>query len=365
MNATTRSDPTRGARLLAAGGLAYLGWRFLQELREASLAGEVVMITGGSRGLGLLLAQEFAQEGCKIAICARDPAELDAASGHLRAAGAELLALACDVADRAQVKEMLARVTQHFGRIDVLVNNASIIQVGPLGAMKYEDFEHAMAVNFWGSINTIMEVLPQMRGRRSGRIVNITSIGGKVAIPHLLPYDCAKFATVALSEGLRTELAKDNIAVTTIVPGLMRTGSPVNAFFKGDPSKEFTWFSIGDATPLTAMSARRAARRIVEATKRGEAEVTLTWQAKLLRSAHGLFPGIVTDLLGVVNRTLPGSEEVKENVRGMDLATPASPSALTGLMNRAARENNEYAGHPEPSPQHAQQAGLREKDDTA
>jgi NAD(P)-dependent dehydrogenase (short-subunit alcohol dehydrogenase family) len=348
----------RGERLLAAGALGYLGWQLLQQMREQSLAGQVVLITGGSRGLGLLMSREFAREGCRLAICARDPEELDEAADDLQSRGAEVLALECDVAEREQVERMITQVTEHFGRIDVVVNNASIIQSAPVEAMMVEDFEHAMAVNYWGTVYTTLAVLPQMRERGGGRIVNITSIGGKVAVPHLLPYDCAKFATVGFSEGLRAELAENGITVTTIVPGLMRTGSPVNAFFKGDPEAEFDWFSLGAATPISAMSAERAARRIVQATKRGEAEVTLSWQAKLLRLTHDLFPGATQNLIGVVNRVLPDSEEVRENVRGMKLDTPIAPSAATTLMNRAAHETHQYAGRPEPSPEHAESVGL-------
>src|SRR6185503_4123757 len=119
-------------------------------------------------------------------------------------------------------------------------------------------------------------VLPEMRARREGRIVNITSIGGKISVPHLLPYSASKFALVGLSEGLRAELAKDGIVVTTICPGLMRTGSPRNATFKGQHRAEYAWFSIGDSLPVTAMSADRAARQILTACKRGEAEVVLS-----------------------------------------------------------------------------------------
>jgi NAD(P)-dependent dehydrogenase (short-subunit alcohol dehydrogenase family) len=356
-------NPLPAKRLIALGALSYLGFQALRSLREENLAGRVVLITGGSRGLGLLMAREFAAQGCRLAICARDTEELESAVADLRAHGADALAIPCDVADRTQVADMVEWVTTRFGRIDILVNNASIIQVGPLSTMTVEDFEEAMAVNFWGSVYTTLEVLPQMRRRREGRIVNITSIGGKVAVPHLLPYDCAKFATVGFSEGLRSELARDGVSVTTVIPGLMRTGSPVNAFFKGAADKEFTWFSIGDATPVTAMSAQRAARRIVEAARRREAEVTLTWQAKLLRLAHDLFPGTITDVLGLVNRALPAADGPTPNTRGMELSTAASPSIITTQMNRAAREYNQFGGKPQPSPDHARRIGLHEHGD--
>jgi NAD(P)-dependent dehydrogenase (short-subunit alcohol dehydrogenase family) len=358
MVTATRSSTSAA---VAAGVLAFAGWTALRRAREADLAGQVALVTGGSRGLGLLIAGELIEAGCRVAICARDGQELDAAREQLERSGARVVAVPCDVADAAQVSRMLESIESELGPVDLLVNNASIIQVGPLETFELEDFQHAMAVNFWGTVHTTRGVLPSMRRRRSGRIVNITSIGGKVAIPHLLPYDCAKFAVVGFSEGLRAEVAREGIRVTTVVPGLMRTGSPVNAFFKGDAEKEFAWFSLGDATPVSAMSARRAARQIVAAARRGDAEVTLSWQAKLLRLSHDLFPGPMTDLLGVVNRLLPTSGGGGE-VRGMELATPLSPSPLTAMMNRAARTNNQYGGRPVPSARHAEKVGLEEDD---
>jgi NAD(P)-dependent dehydrogenase (short-subunit alcohol dehydrogenase family) len=345
------------AGVLIAGGLAVVGWRAIQRSREADLTGKVVLITGGSRGLGLLMARELAAAGCRIAICARDARELERAREDLASRGAEVLAEVCDVSDQEAVRLLVRAVRRVLGPIDILINNASIIQVGPLESLRLADFEEAMAVNYWGTVHPTMEVLPEMRERGGGRIVNITSIGGRVAIPHLLPYDAAKFAAYGFSQGLRAELARDGISVTTVVPGLMRTGSPVNAFFKGDPEKEFAWFSLGAATPLTAMSAQRAARRIVRAARRGEAHVTLSWQAKSLRILHDLMPGLTADLLGLVNRALPRGTSA-ELRRGMEMSTPVAPSPLTTLMNRAARASNQYGGAPEPAPAHGEAVGL-------
>ncbi len=346
-------------QLAAMGALAYAGRRLLLRAAPADLRGQVVLITGGSRGLGLLLAREFAKAGCRLVLCARDERQLEAARQELTASGAEVLARRCDVADEGAVGALVAAATERFGGIDILVNNAGIIQVGPLSAMTARDFERAVQINFLGSVHTTLAVLPQMRARGAGRIVNITSIGGKVAVPHLLPYDCAKFALVGFSEGLRAELAGTGISVTTVVPGLMRTGSPPNALFKGDHAAEWTWFSLGDATPLTSMSAERAARRIVSAARRGEAEITLSWQAKLLRLSAGLFPGATAELLGVANRMLPEGGTETGQVTGMKLATALSPSPLTTLMNRAALDTHQYRGETQPSPAHARKVGVR------
>lgn len=346
-------------RTTALATAAYVGLKLLQRRRAIDLRGRSVLITGGSRGLGLLLAREFSRRGCRVAICARSEPELENARRDLAARGAEVLATVCDVSDRDRVQDMVDRVSDRFGRIDILVNNAGIIQVGPMATMTWEDYEQALAVTFWGSVNCTLAVLPQMRVRREGRIVNITSIGAKIAIPHLLPYSAAKFALRGFSEGARAELAKDGIVVTTIVPGLMRTGSPVNALFKGRQAREFTWFSLGDALPFTSMSAERAARRIVEATRRGEAEVTLGWQARLVGLAHDLMPGATAELLGLVNRLLPGADgRGRDAVPGMELASMLSPSPLTALMNRAARDYNQFGGEGHPAPEHARKVGL-------
>jgi NAD(P)-dependent dehydrogenase (short-subunit alcohol dehydrogenase family) len=345
---------------IAGGALAWLGWRAWRRRAGEGFAGKVVLITGGSRGLGLVLARRFAAEGAHVSICARDPRELETARRELDGYGARVLATACDVSNRAEVEEWVRQSRAELGPADVLVNNAAIIQVGPFQTLEVDDFRHAMAINFWGVVHATYAVLPDMLERGRGRIANVASIGGKVAVPHLLPYDVAKFATVGFSEGLRSELAPEGISVTTVIPGLMRTGSPVNAWFLGDRDAEFTWFSLGGATPLTAMDVDRAARRIVTAVRRGEAEITLTWQAKALRLMHALLPGVTADLLGVVNRLLPDapSDGRVRPARGMELATRLSPSPLTALMNRAARDNNEYGGIPRPSRRHAEKVGL-------
>ncbi len=296
----------RNGLKLAAGSLALAAVRAaLGRLREDDLTGQTVFVTGGSRGLGLLLAQEFGREGCRVVICAREEGELERARAELERTGVEVLALASDVGERVEVERAMDEATRHFGRIDILVNNAGIIQVGSLQETSASDFEEAHRVIFWGTLNPTLAVLPQMLARGSGRIVNVTSIGGRVSVPHLVPYSSAKFATVGLSEGLRAELRRYGITVTTIAPGLMRTGSYLNAEFKEPRAPEFTWFALGASLPIVSLDARRAARQIVSATRRGDADRTLGIPAMLSARFHGLFPGATADFLGLVNRVLP------------------------------------------------------------
>jgi len=145
------------------------------------------------------------------------------------------------------------------------------------------------------------------------------------------------------SEGLRAELAKDGIKVVTIGPGLMRTGSQINAFFKGKSRAEYTWFAVLGSIPPISMSAKRAAQQIVKATERGRAEVVLGFPAKLLAKFHGLFPGATANILGLVNRFLPAAGPVEglDRKTGEESQTPVSASFLTALSQKASREYNE------------------------
>ncbi|HEY7065451.1 MAG TPA: SDR family oxidoreductase [Chloroflexota bacterium] len=346
-----------GKGLLAAAGigLGMLAREALLRRREADLRGQVALVTGGSRGLGYLLAREFGRQGCRLAICARDAAELERAGADLAAQGFEVFAAPCDVGDRDEVAGLVAAATGRFGRVDILVNNAGVIQAGPIDSQTEDDFREAMDVMFWGVLYPTLAVLPQMRARRSGRIVNVTSVGGKVAAPHLVPYDCAKFAAVALLEGLRAELAREGITVTTIAPGLMRTVSALNAIFKGPKRAEFTAFTILGTMPFISMDAERAARQIVEATRCGEAERILGLPANLLARCHSLFPGTTADVLGVVNRVLPHGDDTAR-ARGMELHEQVRSPLLDQLMGwtlSAARRFHEYPGPVTAGPQAA------------
>lgn len=339
----------RKTLLMAAGAGAGLvaGKVLLSRRHDFDLAGKSIVITGGSRGLGLEMARQLAVEGARLTICARNQEELGRARRDLeqRTSQRAVLTVRCDVRDKAQVDELISTAVEAYGGIDMLVNNAGIIQVGPVESMTLEDFQEAMDVMFWGVVYPTLAALPWMIERGGGRIVNITSIGGKVSVPHLLPYNCAKFAAVGFSEGLRTEVAKYGIKVVTIAPGLMRTGSYLNAFFKGRQQEESTWFSLGATLPGVSMGAERAARQIVRAAKRGVAEKILTTQAGLMARFHGLFPGATQDLLALVDRLLPDAKGgSKQKARGMDLprlhSSPMRP--VTALGRSAAERMNQY-----------------------
>ncbi|GLV59258.1 ketoacyl reductase [Dictyobacter sp. S3.2.2.5] len=305
--------------------------------------GQVVLITGGSRGLGLAMAEEFALQGARLVLAAQDEQELEEARRQLAEQGAPVLAIPCDMTNREQVQHLIDQATEHYGRIDILVNNAGITTVGPVLSQTLNDFEDSMNIIFWGAVYATLAVLPQMVERKQGCIVNISSIGGKVSVPHLLPYSSGKFALTGFSEGLHAELAKEGIQVVTVTPGLMRTGSPVNALFKGKHHAEYTWFSISDSLPFLSTSAKLAAQHIVHATQKRRVAVTLTIPAKMLAFFHGMFPQMTIRLLSIVNRLLPdaGAADGFDSTTGRESETRLSQSFLTTLGRKAAQDYNE------------------------
>ncbi|MDB4973501.1 MAG: Oxidoreductase, short-chain dehydrogenase/reductase family [Myxococcaceae bacterium] len=332
----------------ASAGLSpSLSQRVLSTLRPGrsfSWRDKNVLITGGTRGLGLEIARVLVCKGANVAIVARDAAEMGRAIVDLEQTGAAQLPRVtgeiCDLRDGRAIDAMLASVQTKLGPIDVLVNDAGIIQVGPLDAMTLEDFEDAMKLHFYAPLRTMLGLRASMRARGGGRVANISSIGGLVSVPHLLPYSASKFALVGLSQGMRAELARDNIRISTIAPGLMRTGSPRQALFKGNQQAEYAWFAISDSLPVLSMSSGRAARRIVRALERGEPHVVLGLPAKVAALASGVAPGLVTRALTVVNALLPlGVDPVAQ--KGYDSESKWAPSGLTALTERAATQNNE------------------------
>ena len=325
-----------GALLLAQA------WR---RRSDYDFTGRSVVVTGGSRGLGLVIARQLADEGARLTLVARSEEELDRAVEDIRKRQpfAEVLTVAGDVRHRHEAERAIAQAHERFGSVDVLINNAGIIQVGPVAHMTLADYQEAMETHFWGPLYGIMAALPHMRAQGSGRIVNISSIGGRIAVPHLVPYSASKFALTGLSDGLGYELARHDIRVTTVCPGLMRTGSPLNATFKGRHPQEFAWFAISDSLPLATIDANRAARQILDACRRGDAELVITVQAKLAILARTMMPELFAKAMSMINALLPPPTGVDGNRTrlGRESQSEWAPSKLTTSTYRAAVENNE------------------------
>ena len=335
-----------GSAVLTAGLLGIAGTLIakhtLGKRRHYPLAGRLVVITGGSRGLGLALAREFARHRARLVLVAREPEELESAVRELRQNGTSVQSRVCDVSQRDMVEQCIDSIEGEFGSINVLVNNAGTIMVGPLQDTSVEDVEQVMATNFWGAVYTSLAVLPYMRRRQSGRIVNISSFGGKVPVPHLASYTASKFGLSGFSGAMRAEVIRDGVYVTTVNPGLMRTGSPRHALVKGKHQAEFAWFALGDATPLLSMNTTVAARRIVDATIHGEAELTLGLPAKVGSVLHGIAPGITSEFAALINRILPNPPVAASQLRrGSESESWLTKSFLLAMNRKAEQQFNQ------------------------
>jgi len=309
-----------------------------------SFKNKTVLITGGSRGLGLEIARILAAEGAYVSLVARNASTLEAARRELDQIGHRTLVIPCNIRDQKEVERAVRETVDSFGRLDVLVNNAGIIQVGPFDSMSLQDYQGAMETHAWGSLYAMLAAIPHMRNRAGGRIVNVVSIGGKLPVPHLLPYVMSKFAQAGLSEAIGAELAAEDISVTTVYPGLMRTGSHVNALFKGNNKNEFAWFSIGAGMPLLSIGARRAARQIVEACRNKTESIVLTPAARMAARSQGVSPRTINRALRVMNNLLPGMSAISgtRSRSGWESRSAWSPSPLTKLADRVVERNNEH-----------------------
>jgi NAD(P)-dependent dehydrogenase (short-subunit alcohol dehydrogenase family) len=312
---------------------------------DYDFAAKSVLITGGSRGLGLVMARHLADEGARLTLVARDDDELARAAADIRTRQpfAEVLTVVGDVRRRYDAERAVAQTLERFGSVDVLINNAGIIQVGPAAHMQLSDYDDAMNTHFWGPLFMTLAAVPHMRRVGEGRIVNISSIGGRIGVPHMAPYSASKFALTGLSDSLRYELANENILVTTVCPGLMRTGSPLNASMKGRHPQEYAWFAISDSLPLAAIDVDRAARQVLAACRRGDAELVITVQAKIAILARTVAPELFAAAMTMINRLLPPPTGPEGDIirRGRDSESEWAPSALTASTYKAAEENNE------------------------
>jgi short-subunit dehydrogenase len=324
----------------AAGGLvAYLA--FLKKKEVYDFRDKVVLVTGGSRGLGFILTRQFAEAGAKVLVCGRDEKTLDAARRKMLMEDLVVNTYVCDLTQKQQVDDMIGQIEKRFGTIDILVNNAGTIQVGPMENMEEKNYQQAMDLHFWAPFHLVQKVLPAMLEKGGGRIVNIVSIGGKVSFPHLLPYNASKFALSGFSEGLTAELAGKNVKVTTVYPGLMRTGSPLNIDVKGQTKKEYSWFKISDSLPIISMNAEKAAAKIIKAIGKGKKTLKLTFPARLAISLHGLYPSLNITLFELVERLLPDFKESNETGIGHENQTKASRSVLGKATDKAAEKYNQ------------------------
>jgi NAD(P)-dependent dehydrogenase (short-subunit alcohol dehydrogenase family) len=301
-----------------------------------------VLVTGGSRGLGFVLVGRLLAAGSRVTICGRDQHAIDSALASYARYPSAIFGVACDVRDSSACAELVHAAEQRYGTIDVLINNAGIIEVGPFDDLTDADFTSAMDTHFWAPLHTMRAVLGSMRGRRNGRIANVASVGGIVGVPHLAAYSASKFAQIGLTQAVAAEVAGSGVKITSVIPGLMLTGSPDHARFKGRHRAEYAWFTLSDANPLISTPANRAAKRILRAIRRGDAEVIIGWTAGLASRLHALAPTTTARVLALAATALPRPGGIGADSRtGAQSQSGWTQNALTALNRSAMRDANQ------------------------
>ncbi len=320
--------------------------RLMRGRQAVDFRGRCVLITGGSRGLGLEIARQLATEGASLVLVARSESELQTAQIELEGAGAKVLTVVADLTHKSDCERAVKAASERFGSLDALVNDAGIIQVGPLEHMGDDDFKSAVDLHIYAPLWMMRAALPYLKKGGVGRIANIASFGGLVAVPHMAPYAASKFGMVGLSDAIRHEVAKDGVRVTTVCPGIIRTGSHVNAKFKGRQKLEYKMFKLGAVSPL-AVPSPVAARLIVDAMRYGDPFLAfpsaIGWAGILYR----LFPNVAALVLGTAARFMPAptGEEGDQLLSGEQLEPQTSAAPFSSNADEVALANNELNGH--------------------
>ncbi|MGN6384486.1 MAG: SDR family NAD(P)-dependent oxidoreductase [Dyella sp.] len=187
------------------------------------LVGKVALVTGASSGIGEATAIALAEEGARVAVTARRRDRLQRLAAELAALGAEPLVLEADLLDEAQAQRVVRDTEAHFGRLDVLVNNAGVMYLEPVAEADLGRWRQMLELNVLSLIASTQAALPGMTARHDGHIVNISSTAGRIANPNAAAYSATKFGVVAFSEALRREVYKHGIRVSVIEPGVVQT----------------------------------------------------------------------------------------------------------------------------------------------
>jgi len=194
-----------------------------QQVQQGRLSGKVALITGASSGIGAASALALAQEGAAVALVARRQDRLEELANSITAAGGRAEVLALDITDPRQAEEAAARTVSALGGLDIVVNNAGIMLLGPVAGADPSDFSRMLDINVLALMNLTHAALKTMKPQKSGHIVNISSVSGRGAGPTSAGYSATKWAVGGFSEGLRQEVRLDQIRVTVIEPGVVAT----------------------------------------------------------------------------------------------------------------------------------------------
>ena len=262
---------------------------FREFIVELGLKGKVAAVTGGTNGIGRATALRLAQEGAKVAICARRQEPLDKTAAEIRKTGAEALAVAADMSKTGDVDRFMKSVIERFGRIDILVNNAGTSMAKSFDAVDDLAWQSDIDLKLFGAIRCARLAIPHMKKQGSGRIVNITTVGGKQPGARSLPTTVTRAAGLAITKALSKEYAADNILVNTVCIGKIKSGQHERRYTGEGKSAEEYYRQVAKEIPLGRV---------------GEAEEVANVIAFLVSDAASYVTGTSVNLDGGISGTL-------------------------------------------------------------
>lgn len=251
--------------------------------------GRVVLITGASEGIGAACAAAFRDRGARLSLTARSAGKLQAV------AGADALSTPGDITDAETRRRVVNRTLERFGAIDILINNAGMGLYKPAWLAPLEDVRRLYELNFFAPLAMIQLVAPQMRARRSGVIVNVSSVAGKVTLPWFTIYSTSKYAVCSLTDGLRMELKQDGVHAITVCPGYVKTAFQEHALSGRPPERVLQGKQF-------AITPERCAAAIVRGVEREARTVVTPWAGWLFVAAERLLPRFVDARMAAINR---------------------------------------------------------------
>jgi short-subunit dehydrogenase len=245
------------------------------------IAGKVAFITGASEGIGAAMAAEFRRRGARLALMARSEEKLR------KQASNDDVAIAGDVTDAAAREQAVKRALERFGAIDILINNAGRGLYSPSWQAPLPEARAMFELNFFAPVAMTQLVVPGMRERGSGTIVNVGSIAGKVTLPWFTLYSASKYALGSFTDGLRMELKPHGIHAMTVCPGYVKTGFQQNVALGAPPDRVLKGRSTIAITP------EQCARAVANGVERGARTVVTPWLGWLFVAAERLFPSLI------------------------------------------------------------------------
>ena len=267
-----------------------------------NLKNKKIIITGASSGIGKALAFELAEKGAHLVLTSRKIELLQKTADEIKATfpdSPKPVSISCDISKKEEVKQLIKESINQLGEIDILINNAGIGVYGDIEKTTEEDYRKIMDVNYFGPIYSMFEILPYMKQRKKGMIINVTSLAAIYSVPYLGAYSASKAALVSLTQNLRAELSDSGVSFMIVYPGYTQTD-----FFKNEKKTGGARRPSGKYMP-----ARKVAKGIVRAIEKGKQDLIFTASGKALAIFQGIAPWLVRKVMREIADNLCDKKE--------------------------------------------------------